>query len=309
MKPVVPQPQRCAVYTRKSTEHNLDLTFNSLDAQREACEAYIKSQAHEGSRLVPDHYDDGGLSGASLDRPALQKLGTSICQRARCGWASSSRSCCRFHTVVTMIRSIAFPSSSAGCRTTRSIRSAFMCRSSSPDRFFLRIGGEKQASHFCFDRLHGRSALALGTENIAAPAQMRSAVAEFNDLLLQRDRWHVQMIPTALLQEVASEVVLMQALHDRNDGARLFVIEARDECAAIPVDHALTGRLRMDLIKLGSFGGRMPGKRPRYQGASITLRNCRWCGETGGAIAGSTRAGTCQGRDGAPASSKGSRAG
>jgi site-specific DNA recombinase len=74
MKPIVPKPQRCAIYTRKSTEHNLDLEFNSLDAQREACEAYIKSQAHEGWRLVPDRYDDGGLSGASLDRPALQKL-------------------------------------------------------------------------------------------------------------------------------------------------------------------------------------------------------------------------------------------
>jgi len=63
----------CAIYTRKSTEHNLDLEFNSLDAQREACEAYIKSQTHEGWRLVPDRYDNGGLSGASLDRPALQK--------------------------------------------------------------------------------------------------------------------------------------------------------------------------------------------------------------------------------------------
>jgi DNA invertase Pin-like site-specific DNA recombinase len=50
MKPVAPKPQRCAIYTRKSTEHNLDLEFNSLDAQREACEAYIKSQAHEGVR-------------------------------------------------------------------------------------------------------------------------------------------------------------------------------------------------------------------------------------------------------------------
>ena len=60
------------IYTRKSTEYNLE--FNSLDAQREACEAYIKSQAHEGWRLILDHYDDGGLSGASLDRPALQSL-------------------------------------------------------------------------------------------------------------------------------------------------------------------------------------------------------------------------------------------
>jgi site-specific DNA recombinase len=65
---------RCAVYTRKSTEHNLDLEFNSLDAQRESCEAYIKSQLHEGWRLVPDHYDDGGISGGSLDRPDLQRL-------------------------------------------------------------------------------------------------------------------------------------------------------------------------------------------------------------------------------------------
>jgi DNA invertase Pin-like site-specific DNA recombinase len=69
-----PKRQRCAIYTRKSTEHNLDLEFNSLDAQREACEAYIKSHAHEGWRLIADHFDDGGLSGASLNRPSLQRL-------------------------------------------------------------------------------------------------------------------------------------------------------------------------------------------------------------------------------------------
>src|SRR5438876_8109873 len=74
MKPTERKVFRCAIYTRKSTEHNLDLEFNSLDAQREACEAYVKSQAQEGWRLIPDHYDDGGLSGASLDRPALQTL-------------------------------------------------------------------------------------------------------------------------------------------------------------------------------------------------------------------------------------------
>jgi site-specific DNA recombinase len=78
MKTAISKPQRCAIYTRKSTEHNLDLAFNSLDAQREACEAYIKSQAHEGWRLLPKHYDDGGLSGASLERPALQLLLTEV---------------------------------------------------------------------------------------------------------------------------------------------------------------------------------------------------------------------------------------
>src|SRR5258708_74791 len=66
--------RRCAVYTRKSGEHNLDLAFTSLDAQREACEAYIRSQAHEGWRAIPGRYDDGAFSGASLERPALQQL-------------------------------------------------------------------------------------------------------------------------------------------------------------------------------------------------------------------------------------------
>src|SRR5437868_8793702 len=69
---------RCAIYTRKSSEHNLDLAFSSLDAQREACEAYIKSQAHEGWRLIPSRYDDGAFSGASLARPALQQLLTDV---------------------------------------------------------------------------------------------------------------------------------------------------------------------------------------------------------------------------------------
>jgi site-specific DNA recombinase len=65
---------RGAIYTRVSTEQGLEQDFNSLDAQREACEAYIKSQAHEGWRLVRDLYDDGGFSGGSMERPALQKL-------------------------------------------------------------------------------------------------------------------------------------------------------------------------------------------------------------------------------------------
>ena len=65
---------RCAVYTRKSTEEGLDQDFNSLQAQREAGEAFIKSQKHEGWQLVKTHYDDGGFSGGSMDRPALQQL-------------------------------------------------------------------------------------------------------------------------------------------------------------------------------------------------------------------------------------------
>ncbi|MCP5073902.1 MAG: recombinase family protein [Rhodobacteraceae bacterium] len=65
---------RCAIYTRKSSEDGLEQDFNSLDAQREACEAYIASQRHEGWVLVPDHYDDGGISGGHLERPALKRL-------------------------------------------------------------------------------------------------------------------------------------------------------------------------------------------------------------------------------------------
>ena len=65
---------RCAIYTRKSSEEGLELEFNSLQAQREACEAYIKSQKHENWQLLPTHYDDGGYSGGTLNRPALQQL-------------------------------------------------------------------------------------------------------------------------------------------------------------------------------------------------------------------------------------------
>src|ERR1700726_2427605 len=65
---------RCAVYTRKSSEEGLEQAFNSLHAQREACEAYIKSQRHEGWTCLAQPYDDGGLSGATMDRPALQQL-------------------------------------------------------------------------------------------------------------------------------------------------------------------------------------------------------------------------------------------
>ncbi|MGY6550462.1 MAG: recombinase family protein [Erythrobacter sp.] len=68
------KPLRCAVYTRKSTEDGLEQEFNSLDAQREACEAYILSQRHEGWSLVPNHYDDGGFSGGTMQRPGLVAL-------------------------------------------------------------------------------------------------------------------------------------------------------------------------------------------------------------------------------------------
>ena len=65
---------RCAIYTRKSSEEGLDQEFNSLRAQREACEAFITSQRHEGWVCLPTCYDDGGFSGATMDRPALQRL-------------------------------------------------------------------------------------------------------------------------------------------------------------------------------------------------------------------------------------------
>lgn len=65
---------RCAVYTRKSTDENLDCDFNSLDAQREACELYIQAQSREGWVALPDRYDDGAFSGATLDRPGLKRL-------------------------------------------------------------------------------------------------------------------------------------------------------------------------------------------------------------------------------------------
>jgi site-specific DNA recombinase len=72
--PLTSQTIPCAIYTRKSTEEGLEQEFNTLDAQRESAEAYIKSQAHEGWICLPEHYDDGGFTGGNMDRPALRRL-------------------------------------------------------------------------------------------------------------------------------------------------------------------------------------------------------------------------------------------
>src|SRR6476660_303754 len=69
---------RCAVYTRKSTEEGLEQEFNSLDAQRESAEAFIRSQTHEGWNCLPERYDDGGFTGGNMERPALKRLMTDI---------------------------------------------------------------------------------------------------------------------------------------------------------------------------------------------------------------------------------------
>jgi site-specific DNA recombinase len=74
MKKSLVRKLRCAIYTRKSTEEGLDMEFNSLDAQREACSAYIASQRAEGWLELADQYDDGGYSGGTLERPALKRL-------------------------------------------------------------------------------------------------------------------------------------------------------------------------------------------------------------------------------------------
>src|SRR6266478_7651818 len=74
VKPGTTKPVRCAIYTRGSTDHGLEQDFNSLDAQHDAAQAYIRSQAHAGWTLIRSRYDDGGYSGGSTDRPALQRL-------------------------------------------------------------------------------------------------------------------------------------------------------------------------------------------------------------------------------------------
>lgn len=65
---------RCAIYTRKSSEEGLEQSFNSLEAQREACRAYVLSQKHEGWTVLANHYDDGGFSGGTMERPGLEQL-------------------------------------------------------------------------------------------------------------------------------------------------------------------------------------------------------------------------------------------
>ena len=74
VEPAVALQIRCAVYTRKSTDEGLSMEFNSLDAQREAAEAYVASQKHEGWVVLPDRYDDGGFTGGNTERPGLRRL-------------------------------------------------------------------------------------------------------------------------------------------------------------------------------------------------------------------------------------------
>jgi site-specific DNA recombinase len=79
-------PRRCAIYTRKPSEEGLEQDYNSLHAQRESCEAFIRSQKAEGWRLVSTAYDDGGFSGRTMERPALQQLLADIRKGSdRCG--------------------------------------------------------------------------------------------------------------------------------------------------------------------------------------------------------------------------------
>ena len=90
-KPIV-RKLRCAVYTRKSSEEGLEQEFNSLDAQREACEAYIASQKAEGWLLVPDRYDDGGISGAHAGASCAASGCSPTSRPSASTWSSSTRS-------------------------------------------------------------------------------------------------------------------------------------------------------------------------------------------------------------------------
>ena len=84
-------PKRCAIYTRKSSEEGLDQNFNSLHAQRQACEAFVKSQAGEGWRLIKTAYDDGGFSGGTMERPGAQRPCSATSRKSASTWSSSTK--------------------------------------------------------------------------------------------------------------------------------------------------------------------------------------------------------------------------
>lgn len=86
-------PTRCAIYTRKSTDEGLEKEFNTLEAQREAGENYIRSMKHQGWVALPEHYDDGGYSGGNLKRPALKQLLADVPGQAVLGPAHQFRLC------------------------------------------------------------------------------------------------------------------------------------------------------------------------------------------------------------------------
>jgi site-specific DNA recombinase len=87
--PLLVPPKRCAVYCRVSSDERLDQSFNSIDAQKEAGHAFIKSQSHEGWIAVADDYDDGGFSGGNMERPALRRLMADIRWARSTSWSST----------------------------------------------------------------------------------------------------------------------------------------------------------------------------------------------------------------------------
>ena len=111
--PAKVKKRRCAVYTRKSTDEGLDQAFNSLDAQREACGAFVASQRAEGWVLVRDRYDDGGFSGGTLERPALRRLRTAA---GSAGEAAAPCFCRRLMRRPARSSGRRRPSRSSGCR-------------------------------------------------------------------------------------------------------------------------------------------------------------------------------------------------
>ena len=178
------------------------------------------------------------------------------------------------------------------------------------NRPLLILGREHQAADLRLDTVQGVFALALRMQDVADPSCDHLAVAERDDAVLDGDRRQVEMLPAALIEEMAGKVVLVQALHDDDDGTVLLVVEARDQGAGVPVDHPLAGRLRHRLFGLerivdddevgpapgeraadrggvaaaagrgdelgaGILCGPHAGNSARYQGASMTMRNWR----------------------------------
>src|SRR5262249_41838130 len=103
-RPKTSQIFRCAIYTRKSSDDGLKQEFNSLDAQREACEAYVMSQRHAGSITLAEKYDDGGLSGGTMERPALQRLlPAKPTHQPAAAWRRSPPTCSAFSAFAVLL--------------------------------------------------------------------------------------------------------------------------------------------------------------------------------------------------------------
>ena len=240
---------RCAIYTRKSTEEGLDMEFNSLDAQREAGEAYINSQRHEGWTLVPTYYDDGGFSGGSMERPALKNLigdiekgliDTIVVYKVD----RLSRSLADFAKLVELFEkhNVSFVSVTQQFNTTTSMGRLTLNILLSFAQFEREVIGERIRDKVAASKRKGMwmgGTVPIGYDVVDRKMVINESEAKLVRLIFER------------FVALGSTTLLVRELRERGHRTKLFVSKTGNERGGNPINKVFLYRLLQNRIYLG----------------------------------------------------------